>query len=129
MPYILNVWADEARGLSEVHVYRANHAAVVVLPTLSDAIKYLWRLGEVEVWSFDRAGKLGLYRIDWMPRGAAAAGGFPLPRLDEAREPADRPTAGARRRPPQVRPRAVPAETFVERLRPRRRPFLRLCKH
>lgn len=128
MPYILNVWVDMTGRQIEVHLYRANHSPVVVLATLSDAIKYLWRIGEVEVWAFDRAGALCLYRIDWMPAGAVAAGGFPLPDILEDREPAARPLGGARRRPPQFRPLPGRPETFVQSLRPRQRPFQRLLR-
>ena len=126
MPYILNVWTDDLTGRLEVHLYRANHPAVVVLETERDAIKWLWRAGEVEVWAFDAAGDLGLYRIDWLPRGAVVGDGFPLPPLAADQEPASRSLEAARRAPPQLRPDVTPAETWVESLRPRAKWFQRI---
>ena len=128
MPYILNAWTDELTGRTEVHLYRANHPAVVVLATEREAIKYLWRMGEVEVWAFDPAGALGLYRIDWLPRGAAVGGGFPLPPFGADQEPASRSLEAARRAPPQLRPDVTPPETFVQSLRPRGKWYQRITE-
>jgi len=126
MPYIMNVWEDERRGLLTVHLYRANYLHITVIGSVPEALDYLTEMGETEVWSFDQDGNLGLYSLDPADPEANIGPHFPLPRVEfeEAPEPSRRtPAALALAEPPFYQdPPGAPAAP-----RPlRKRPFLRL---
>jgi len=128
LPYILNVWEDERRGLSTVHLYRANALHVTVIGSVPEALDYLTQLGETEVWAFDRAGNLGLYSLDPADPEADVGPDFPLPRVDFEEAP-----EVSRRTPANLAPAAllVYDGTPDPNLAPRplrKRPVLRLLK-